>query len=69
MKVDLKEIRCDDSRWTELAQGCVQWRGSVLSLLKVRIMLSLVVIDTNMTVMQHCEVGTVLVVINRRLEN
>ena len=33
-KVDLMEIGCEDGRWMELAQECVQWWAFVLAVLK-----------------------------------
>jgi hypothetical protein len=32
VKVDFKEILCEDGRWTEVALDRVQWRGVVLTL-------------------------------------
>jgi hypothetical protein len=39
-KMDLREIRCQERRWMELAQDCVQWRALILALLNLQ-MLSL----------------------------
>jgi hypothetical protein len=30
-KMDLREICCEDGRWMELAQDCVQWRHFLLA--------------------------------------
>lgn len=33
----IKEVSCEDERWMELAQYCVQWWGVVLAVLSLRI--------------------------------
>jgi hypothetical protein len=37
-KMDLREIRCEDGRWIELAQDRVQWRALVLAVLNLRVL-------------------------------
>jgi hypothetical protein len=39
IKVDLREMGCQDGRWTELTQVCVQWWAVVLVVLNFRILL------------------------------
>ena len=33
--MDLREIGCENGRWMELAQVCVQWQALVLAVLKL----------------------------------
>jgi hypothetical protein len=37
--VDLRELGCEDVRWMELAQDCVQWRALVLGVLNLRVLM------------------------------
>jgi uncharacterized protein with HEPN domain len=39
IKMDLREIGCEDGRWMELAQDRVQWRAFVLAVLNLRVLL------------------------------
>jgi hypothetical protein len=39
IKMDLREIGCEDGRWMELAQDPVQWRALVLAVLNLRVLL------------------------------
>ena len=38
-KMGLREIRCEDGRWMELAQDRVQWQALVLAVLNLLILL------------------------------
>jgi hypothetical protein len=38
-KMDLREIGCEDGRWMELAQDCVQWQALVLAVLNLLVLL------------------------------
>jgi hypothetical protein len=35
----VKEVGCEDGRWIELAQDCVQWRALVLAVLNLQVLL------------------------------
>jgi hypothetical protein len=37
--MDLEEICCEDGRWMELAQDCVQWQALVLAVLNLQVLL------------------------------
>jgi len=37
--MDLREIGCEDGRWMELAQDCVQWQALVLAVLSLLVLL------------------------------
>jgi len=37
--MDLKEIGCEDGRWMEVAQDCIQWQTLKLEVLKLWILL------------------------------
>ena len=37
--MDLREICCEDGRWVELVQDCVQWQALVLAVLKLGVLL------------------------------
>jgi hypothetical protein len=39
IKMDLREIGCEDGRWIELAQDRVQWRALVLAVLNLGVLL------------------------------
>jgi hypothetical protein len=39
ISIDLREVGCEDGRWMELAQDCVQWRALVLAVLNLWILL------------------------------
>jgi hypothetical protein len=39
VKMDLREICCEDGRWMELAQDRVQWQALVLVVLNLRVLL------------------------------
>jgi hypothetical protein len=39
VKMDIREIGCEDGRWVELVQDRVQWRGFVLAVLNLRVLL------------------------------
>jgi hypothetical protein len=37
--MDLNKIGCEDGRWMELAQVCVQWRALALAVLNLWVLL------------------------------
>jgi hypothetical protein len=37
--LDVSEICCEDGRWMELAQDCVQWPALVLAVLNLQVLL------------------------------
>jgi len=41
--MDLREIGCEDGRWMELAQDCVQWWALVLAVLNLEVLLPVLV--------------------------
>ena len=38
-RMELREIGCEDGRWMELAQDCVQWWALVLAVLNLLVLL------------------------------
>jgi hypothetical protein len=38
-RMELREIGCEDGRWMELAQDCVQWWALVLAMLNLLVLL------------------------------
>ena len=38
-KMDHRDIGCEDGRWTEMVQDCVQWQASVLAVLNLLVLL------------------------------
>jgi hypothetical protein len=39
IKMNLVEVGCEDGRWMELAQDCVQWRALLLAVLNLQVLL------------------------------
>jgi DNA polymerase III delta prime subunit len=39
IKMDLREIGCEDGRWLEVAEERIQWRALVLRMLELRVLL------------------------------
>jgi hypothetical protein len=37
IKIDLKEIRCEDVDWIQVGQGNMQWRALVNTAMKIRV--------------------------------
>jgi hypothetical protein len=52
--MDLRETGCEDGRWMELSQDCVQWRALVLAVLDLRVLLPESQLISKMDVREIC---------------